>query len=79
MCRIRSRIRGSTSTGKPPNDPARLVPFARSLHGPDCRRVTMAALYGVVFLQSLYFQQERGASALETGLLFLPMTGLLPS
>lgn len=39
--------------------------------------VTMAAFYGVVFLQSLYFQQERGASALETGLLFLPMTGLV--
>lgn len=39
--------------------------------------VTMAAFYGVVFLQSLYFQQERGVSALETGLLFLPMTALV--
>ncbi|MCI0142577.1 MFS transporter [Arthrobacter bambusae] len=39
--------------------------------------VTMAAFYGVVFLQSLYFQQQRGATALQTGLLFLPMTGLL--
>jgi MFS transporter, DHA2 family, methylenomycin A resistance protein len=39
--------------------------------------VTMAAFYGVVFLQSLYFQQLRGATALETGLLFLPMTGLV--
>ncbi len=39
--------------------------------------VTMAAFYGVVFLQSLYFQQERGATALEAGLLFLPMTGLV--
>ena len=39
--------------------------------------VTMAAFYGVVFLQSLYFQQQRGATALETGLLFLPMTGLV--
>jgi DHA2 family methylenomycin A resistance protein-like MFS transporter len=39
--------------------------------------VTMAAFYGVVFLQSLYFQQQRGGSALETGLLFLPMTGLV--
>jgi MFS transporter, DHA2 family, methylenomycin A resistance protein len=37
--------------------------------------VTMAAFYGVVFLQSLYFQ--RGATAMETGLLFLPMTGLV--
>ncbi|MDQ0212512.1 MFS transporter [Arthrobacter sp. SRS-W-1-2016] len=39
--------------------------------------VTMAAFYGVVFLQSLYFQQQRGATAMETGLLFLPMTGLV--
>jgi DHA2 family methylenomycin A resistance protein-like MFS transporter len=39
--------------------------------------VTMAAFYGVVFLQSLYFQQERGKSALVTGLLFLPMTGMV--
>ena len=39
--------------------------------------VTMAAFYGVVFLQSLYFQQQRGGTALETGLLFLPMTGLV--
>jgi DHA2 family methylenomycin A resistance protein-like MFS transporter len=39
--------------------------------------VTMAAFYGVVFLQSLYFQQQRGQTALLTGLLFLPMTGLV--
>ncbi len=39
--------------------------------------VSMAAFYGVVFVQSLYFQQQRGASALATGLLFLPMTGLV--
>ncbi|MCT9626367.1 DHA2 family efflux MFS transporter permease subunit [Pseudarthrobacter equi] len=39
--------------------------------------VTMAAFYGVVFLQSLYFQQLRGESALQAGLLFLPMTGLV--
>jgi DHA2 family methylenomycin A resistance protein-like MFS transporter len=38
--------------------------------------VTMAAFYGVVFVQSLYFQEQRGASALITGLLFLPMSGL---
>lgn len=37
--------------------------------------VTMAAFYGVVFLQSLYFQDQRHQSALATGLLFLPMTG----
>lgn len=39
--------------------------------------VTMAGFYGVVFVQSLYFQQVRGASPLETGLLFLPMTALV--
>jgi len=39
--------------------------------------ITMAAFYGMVFLQSLYFQQQRGYSALVTGLLFLPMTALV--
>jgi DHA2 family methylenomycin A resistance protein-like MFS transporter len=37
----------------------------------------LAAFYGVVFVQSLYFQQQRGQSALITGLLFLPMTGMV--
>lgn len=39
--------------------------------------LTMAAFYGAVFMQSLYFQQARGASPLQTGLLFLPMTALV--
>ena len=39
--------------------------------------LNMAGFYGVVFLQSLYFQQLRGASPFVTGLLFLPMTGLV--
>ncbi|GAP60776.1 tetracenomycin C resistance and export protein [Arthrobacter sp. Hiyo1] len=39
--------------------------------------VTMAAFYGVVLVLSLYFQQQRGATPLTTGLLFLPMTGLV--
>jgi MFS transporter, DHA2 family, methylenomycin A resistance protein len=39
--------------------------------------VTMAGFYGTVFLQSLYFQQQRGQSAVATGLLFLPMTSLV--
>ena len=39
--------------------------------------ITMAGFYGVVFVQSLYFQQVRGASPLQTGLLFLPMTALV--
>ncbi|SCL39343.1 MFS transporter, DHA2 family, methylenomycin A resistance protein [Micromonospora pallida] len=37
----------------------------------------MVGFYGVVFLQSLYFQQLRGVSPFVTGLLFLPMTGLV--
>lgn len=39
--------------------------------------ITMAGFYGTVFLQSLYFQEQRGYSAPATGLLFLPMTGLV--
>jgi DHA2 family methylenomycin A resistance protein-like MFS transporter len=38
---------------------------------------SMAAFYGVVFVQSLYFQQQRSETALVTGLLFLPMTALV--
>ncbi|WP_419998649.1 MFS transporter [Streptomyces boninensis] len=36
-----------------------------------------AAFYGGVFTFSLYFQQERGLSALHTGLMFIPMTALI--
>lgn len=39
--------------------------------------ITMAAFYGMVFLQSLYFQQQRGHSAPAAGLLFLPITALV--
>jgi MFS transporter, DHA2 family, methylenomycin A resistance protein len=39
--------------------------------------ITMAGFYGTVFLQSLYFQEQRGQSALITGLLFLPMTAFV--
>ena len=39
--------------------------------------VNMAAFCGVVFLQSLYFQQQRDASPLATGMLFLPMSALV--
>ncbi|WP_027341578.1 MFS transporter [Hamadaea tsunoensis] len=39
--------------------------------------VGMVGFYGVVFLQSLYFQTERGQSPWQTGLLFLPMTALV--
>lgn len=39
--------------------------------------VNMAAFCGVVFLQSLYFQQHRALDPLTTGLLFLPMSLLV--
>ena len=39
--------------------------------------IHMVGFYGVVFVQSLYFQQLRGASPLQTGLLFLPMSALV--
>lgn len=38
---------------------------------------SMAAFYGVVFVQSLYFQDLRRETPLMTGLLFLPMTALV--
>lgn len=50
------------------------------------RRVTVAvaagtacsvAFYGAVFVFSLFFQRVQGLSALRTGLMFLPMTGLI--
>ncbi|MGV1010659.1 MAG: MFS transporter [Dermatophilaceae bacterium] len=39
--------------------------------------IGMVGFYGVVFVQSLYFQQLRGQEAFLTGLLFLPMTGVV--
>ncbi|MEV6553474.1 MFS transporter [Streptomyces sp. NPDC051597] len=36
------------------------------------------AFYGVIFVFSLYFQRVRGESALMAGLMFLPMTALIP-
>ncbi|MFJ4789842.1 MFS transporter [Streptomyces sp. NPDC088794] len=36
------------------------------------------AFYGIVFVFSLFFQQVQGRSALYTGLMFLPMAGLMP-
>ncbi|MET7285203.1 MFS transporter [Streptomyces sp. NPDC005573] len=36
------------------------------------------AFYGTIFLFSLFLQQVQGRSALYAGLLFLPMTGVIP-
>jgi len=67
----------SQARGRHPMVPLELFrarPVATSL---AAAFITMAAFYGVVFVQSLYFQQVRGASPLQTGLLFLPMTVLV--
>lgn len=37
-----------------------------------------ASFYGLIFMIGLYLQEVHGLSAMTTGLLFLPMTGLLP-
>ncbi|WP_328325384.1 MULTISPECIES: MFS transporter [unclassified Streptomyces] len=36
------------------------------------------AFYGLIFVLSLFFQQVRGQSAMSAGLMFLPMTALIP-
>ncbi|WP_406140841.1 MFS transporter [Streptomyces sp. NBC_01089] len=36
------------------------------------------AFYGLIFVLSLFFQQVRGQSALSAGLMFLPMSALIP-
>ncbi|WP_053333294.1 MFS transporter [Haliangium ochraceum] len=35
----------------------------------------MVGFYGMVFLMSLFFQEQRGMSAFSTGLAFMPVTG----
>jgi len=67
----------SQKRGSSPMIPLSLFRSRSMRTGLSAAFVTMAAFYGVVFLQSLYFQVERGLSALETGLLFLPMTGMV--
>ena len=67
----------SQDRGRNPMVPLSLFRSRSMTTGLSTAFVTMAAFYGVVFLQSLYFQQERGESALVTGLLFLPMTGMV--
>ena len=65
------------AAGTHPMVPLRLFrsrPIAISL---SIAFITMVGFYGTVFLQSLYFQDQRGYSALATGLLFLPMTGMV--
>ena len=63
--------------GRHPMMPLELFRSTTVATGLGIAFVTMAAFYGIVFVQSLYFQEQRGATALATGLLFLPMTGLV--
>ena len=63
--------------GRQPMVPLGLFSSRAMSTGLSIAAITMAAFYGVVFVQSLYFQQQRGQSALITGLLFLPMTGMV--
>jgi DHA2 family methylenomycin A resistance protein-like MFS transporter len=39
--------------------------------------VLNVAVYGLIFVLSLYFQRAQGRTALETGLAFAPMTGIV--
>ncbi|WP_166851593.1 MFS transporter [Isoptericola sp. BMS4] len=60
-----------------PAVPPRLV-LARGIAVPTVIGFALnLVFYGVVFVLTLGFQVERGASALVTGLMFLPMTGLV--
>lgn len=65
------------SRGAHPMVPLPLFASARVAVALAASFIGMAAFYGVVFVQSLYFQQVRGESAFGTGLLFLPMTALV--
>ena len=67
----------SQARGRRPMVPLDLFRSRTTSVGLSTAFVTTAAFYGVVFVQSLYFQQQRGQSALMTGLLFLPMTAMV--
>jgi DHA2 family methylenomycin A resistance protein-like MFS transporter len=68
------------STERRAPDPMLPLELARRPHvagGALVGALLNLAFYGLVFVLSLYFQQVRGDSALETGLAFLPMTALI--
>ncbi|RKP45253.1 MFS transporter [Trinickia fusca] len=61
-------------------DPMLPLGFFRSSLFSGSTFVSMASafvFYGMLFTFSLYYQQVRGASPLEAGLAFLPMTGMV--
>lgn len=63
--------------GRHPMIQLSLFSSSASVLGLSVAFVNMAAFCGVVFLQSLYFQQYRALDPLTTGLLFLPMSLLV--
>ena len=63
--------------GRHPMVPRQLLRSSAVALGLSIAFVNMAGFCGVVFLQSLYFQQQRGLDPLATGLHFLPMTVLV--
>lgn len=61
-------------------DPMLPMQFFRNALFSASTFVSMASafvFYGMLFTFSLYYQQARGYSALDTGLAFLPMTGMV--
>ena len=63
----------SQARGRQPMIPKQLVATAPCGPPPSIGFAFMVGYYGLPFIFSLYFQQERGLSALATGALFLPM------
>jgi EmrB/QacA subfamily drug resistance transporter len=62
--------------GKHPMVPPELVRSRTMLIASGSGFAFLAGLTGTVFVYSLYLQQHRGLSSLDTGLVFLPMTAL---
>jgi DHA2 family methylenomycin A resistance protein-like MFS transporter len=62
--------------GKHPMVPPELVRSRTVLIASGSGFAFLAGLTGTVFVYSLYLQQHRGLSSLDTGLVFLPMTAL---
>lgn len=63
--------------GRHPMVPLDLFSSRRVIVALAAAFIGLVGFYGVVFVQSLYFQQLRGQEAFVTGLLFLPMTGIV--
>jgi MFS transporter, DHA2 family, methylenomycin A resistance protein len=60
--------------GSHPMVPPALARSPRVVMATAAGFVVIGSFFGMVFLLSLYLQQDRGLTALETGFVFLPMT-----